>query len=355
MNKIWKQFRLPILLIAAMIIGTWAGGFIAQTASGKQFLTDYVKPVGQLFLNFLFMAVVPLVFASVASAVAGFGRSGRLGPVMGKMMAVFTVTGLIASLIMLVFVWLFPIHPVALPVEAVGTAIKESGMQQLVKAISVGDFAELLSKKAMLPLIIFAVAIGLATSSLGEQGAAFKAWLDSLNAIMMKLIEYIMKMAPIGILAWFTYLSGTFGSDVMQTIIDSVLLYFPVSIGYFFIFFTIYAYFAGGSRGIRAFWGHITTPSMIAFGTGSSMAAIPANLEAARKIGVPSYISELVIPIGATIHMDGSCISAVTKIALLSSLYGYEMHTPMGWLTIIGVALLSGIVMSGIPGGGKVV
>jgi Na+/H+-dicarboxylate symporter len=123
---------------------------------------------------------------------------------------------------------------------------------------------------------------------------------------------------------------------------------------YLVLFFSLYAWWAGGVKGVRAFWSNIIPTSLVAIGTGSSMAAIPSNIAAATRIGVPRDISELVIPIGATIHMDGSCMSAISKIAVLFGLYGQDFSSPTAVLTALGVSLLSGTVMSGIPGGGKI-
>ncbi len=124
--------------------------------------------------------------------------------------------------------------------------------------------------------------------------------------------------------------------------------------GYFYFFagFSLYAYIAGRRKGLAAFWKNIIPTSLTAWGTGSSVAAIPTNLQAAEKIGVTKDIREIVIPIGATIHMDGSCLSAVLKIALLFGLFNMDFSGPLTILAVIAVALLSGIVMSGIPGGG---
>jgi Na+/H+-dicarboxylate symporter len=145
---------------------------------------------------------------------------------------------------------------------------------------------------------------------------------------------------------------GTLGPELLGSYVRVVALYYPLALLYFFIGFSIYAFLAGGREGFRKFWGIILIPALTAWGTGSSLATIPANLEAADKIGVPKDISRIVIPMGATIHMDGSCLAAILKIALLFSFFGMPIQ---GFETIaiaVGIALLSGMVMGGIPGGG---
>jgi Na+/H+-dicarboxylate symporter len=355
MRKFLITYRFPLILLACILIGAQLGNYLGGIEGGKEILKNRIKPLGDIFLNFLFMILVPLVFSSIASAVANMGNAKRLGKVMSSMLIVFVITGIIASVIMVLAVLLFPLgEGLSVTLPSLPETEPLDPVQQIVKAITVTDFSELLSKKNMLPLIIFSVLIGLAVNQLGEKAKPFKDFLNASNEVMMKIIHYIMYLAPVGLLAYFAYLTGTFGNDLMSVLKRAVLIYFPVSIGYFFLFFSIYAYWAGGKKGFTAFWKNVTPPALVALATGSSMATIPSNLEAAEKSGVPKDISEMVIPIGATIHMDGSCLSAVLKIALLFSLYGQDFTTFQTISTAIGVGLLSGIVMSGIPGGGKI-
>jgi Na+/H+-dicarboxylate symporter len=212
----------------------------------------------------------------------------------------------------------------------------------------------LLSKNNMLALILFAILTGLATSSAGEKGKAFAAFLTSANEVMMKLISFVMYYAPIGLCAYFAYLTGVFGPQLVGSYARAMALYYPVAIAYFAFAFTAYAFIAGGASGVRRFWGNIIPPSLTALATGSSMAAIPSNLQAADAIGVPRDISEVVIPVGATIHMEGSCLAAVLKIAFLFGMYRMPFSGIEPVVTALGIALLTGVVVSGIPGGGTI-
>ena len=224
--------------------------------------------------------------------------------------------------------------------------------EEIVNTFTVTDFSGLLSKKNMLALILFSTLVGLAASSIGEKGKAFTQLLLAGNEVMNKVISYIMLYAPIGLGAYFAYLVGVFGPKLLGSYFRAMVLYYPLAILYFIIGFSFYAYFAGRIRGVKTFWSNIIPASLTAWATGSSVATIPANLQAAKRIGIPKDISEVVIPIGATIHMDGSCLSAVLKIALLFGLFHMDFSGISTIFTAIGVALLSGIVMSGIPGGG---
>jgi Na+/H+-dicarboxylate symporter len=224
--------------------------------------------------------------------------------------------------------------------------------EQIVKAFTTSDFTEILSKRNMLALIVFAILVGVAASSCGEKGRVFSDFLASANEVMMKVISFIMYCAPIGLCAYFAYFIGVYGSDLMGSYFKAMLLYYPVAILYFFVGFSAYAYVAAKKRGMLTFWRNIITPSLTALATGSSVATIPANLEAANKTGIPRDISEVVIPIGATIHMDGSCLGAVLKIAFLFGIFQIDFTGTVTMFTAVGIAILAGTVITGIPSGG---
>jgi Na+/H+-dicarboxylate symporter len=343
-----KSYGFSIILIISIIIGSILGIIYKKDAIA-------FKPFGDIFLNLLFTAIVPLVFFSISSAVAGMTNIRRLGKIMASMIFVFVVTGLIASAVMVIGVVLYP--PAAGIKIALGAGVNAEHFkisEQIVKAFTVTDFADLLSKKNMLALIIFSILLGLATSASGERGKVFANFLTSASDVMMKLISFIMYYAPIGLCAYFAYLVGVFGPELLGAYMRAMILYYPTAILYFFIAFTIYAFIAAKQEGVRRFWSNIIPASLTALATGSSMATIPANLEAANKTGVPKDISEVIIPIGATIHMEGSCLAAILKIAFLFGLFQMNFF---GWETIataIGIALLVGVVVSGIPGGGTI-
>lgn len=345
-NTFLKSYGLSLVLLASIVVGSLLGVILKGNAA-------VLKPLGDIFLNALFATVVPLVFFSIASAVAGMASTVRLLRILGTMLLIFVATGLISSLLMVAAVRAYPpaagvtmTIPPGKEVQQVKTA------DQIVSALTVTDFPELLSKKNMLALIIFAVLVGLACAAVGEKGRPFSAFLTSGNEVFMKIISYIMYYAPIGLAAYFAYLVGVFGPDLLGSYMRAMILYYPICIAYFFVAFTLYAFLSGRLAAVKSFWVNIIPPSLTAVATGSSFATIPLNLQAADRVGVPRDISEVVIPMGATIHMDGSCLAAVLKIAFLFGIYHMDF-TGVGTIaTAVGIAILSGTVMSGIPGGG---
>jgi Na+/H+-dicarboxylate symporter len=342
-----RSYAFSLVLLGAIVVGSVLGCLFQEHAAA-------FKPFGDVFLNALFVMVVPLVFFSISSAVAGMVSTTRLVQVMSWMLIVFVATGIIASVLMVVAVQLYPpAKDVQVKITPKAPEQVDTG-RQIVDALTVPDFVGLLSKKNMLALIIFSILVGLAASGAGEKGRAFTAFLQSANDVFMKLVGYVMYYAPIGLGAYFAYIVGHLGPQLLGGYARAMALYYPLCLGYFFVAFTLYAYVGGGRLGVRTFWSNIAPASLTAAATGSSYATIPVNLEAADRIGVPRDISEVVIPIGATIHMDGSALAAVLKIAFLFNLYHMDFSGPGTMLTAVGVAILTGTVVSGIPAGGVV-
>ncbi len=347
-NSFLKNYGQSLTLLIAIGIGSLLGILLKERAV-------ILKPLGDIFLNLLFTIVVPLVFFSIASTMAGMSDMRRLGKILGWMIVIFVVTGVIAAVIMIIGVKIYP--------PALGTTIsfdqsvtleKVDLGQQLVNTLTVPDFRDLFSKENMLALILFSFLTGLATSALGEQAKPFKQFLLAGNLVMTKVIGYIMFYAPVGLGAYFAYLTGTFGTELFDSYLRVVILYYPVALGYFFFVFSFYAWLAAGGPGIKSFWTNILPPALTAWGTGSGLATLPVNLEAARKIGVPEDIREVVVNIGASVHSDGSSLAAVVKMALLFGIFHMDFSSPHILLSVVGVALLCGTVISGIPSGGMI-
>jgi Na+/H+-dicarboxylate symporter len=341
-----RQWRFTLILISSVIIGATVGWLLGPKAQA-------VKPFGVLFLNLLFTAVVPLVFFSLSSAVAGSSNLRRLGRIAGTMLIIFFLTSLISACLMIGAVKVFnPAKGLTLQLAPPAQQQSDSVGQQIVNTFTVPDFQNLLTRNNMLALIVFAILTGLASQVAGEKGRAFRDFLVSGCEVMNKLINLIMLYAPIGLAAYFAFLAGKFGDQLFGVYAKAVGLYYPVAILYFAIGFSLYAFLAAGAGGIRRFWTFIPPAALTAWGTGSSLAALPANLESAKRIGVAEDIREIVLPLGATIHMDGSCLAAILKIAILYALYGRDFNGIDVYSKAVGVAILTGVVMSGIPGGG---
>lgn len=347
-KSIWKHYKFPLILLGSIILGSIIGLVIGERAT-------MLKPLGDIFLNLMFTIVVPLVFLTISSAVSAMVDMKRLGSIIGHMLLVFVITGIIASIIMITTVNIFPPAEnlnIDLPqVEAVEPL---STGEQIVAAITVTDFPLLISRKNMLPLIIFSIFFGICVSLLGDKGKKVVEGLNVLSEVFLKMVSLIMYYAPIGLGAYFAALIGDFGPELLGSYASAMVVYYPICIAYFFIAFFCYSYYAGGKKGVSAYFKNIFPVMITSLATQSSIATLPVNLETTEKLGVPKDIRDIVLPIGATMHMDGSCLSAILKISFLFGLFDMPFEGIGTYLTAILISVLSGVVMSGVPGGGLI-
>lgn len=345
-HKSVKAYFFPMSLIISILLG----GILGSVGGD---LVPRLKPLGDIFLNVIFEAIVPLVFFSVSSAIARAGDGKKLSKLFFYMTLVFLLTGTVAAILALVTVKMFPLATVGslehiLPAKTTTLSFSNA----LVEVFTVPDFAQLLSHQHMLALIVFSILVGIATSLNREKGAQFMTFLQAGEAIFMRVFSLIMYYAPIGFFAYFAVLVHDIGPKLMENYLRIAGIYYALSLGYFLIVFTTYAYLAGKLQGIALFWKHVFLPTVTAIATCSSAASIPANLTATKAMQVPKEIYETVVPLGSIIHKDGSVIGGMVKIAFLFGVYHYDFSGAYVLLTALGVSLLVGTVMGAIPSGG---
>ena len=347
-STVMKNYRFLALMLFAMVAGCVAGWFFPEFG-------HFIKPAGTVFINMMFCVVVPLVFASISNSVASVRSRKRAGKIMGTTVLTFVVTGAVAAVIMFIVMKLVP--PVLEPwtdmaTEAIGEHASLADM--IVNFFTTDDFVGLLSRSAMLPLIVFSILFGFATNLVGGPDHVIGKFLDGLTEVMMAFVKIITYYAPIAFFGFFANLVATYGPEIIGDYGRSMLVYYPLCALYGVIFFPLYAFLAGGRHGVAAMVKNILRPAVTAFATQSSAATIPVNKEACDSIGVPKDVSDLVLPMGCTMHMDGSVLSSITKIAFLYGVFGMDFSGAGTYGMAIVVAILSAFVLSGAPGGGLV-
>lgn len=346
-QSIWEAYKFSILLIGAILIGSLIGIHFGEAAVK-------LKPLGDLFINGMFMIVVPLVFITISSSIAGMNDMNRLGKIMKNLFLIFVGTGVVAFFYVFVVVKIFPpAAGVALEMPAAGALKPFQTGDQIVKAITVTDFPELISRKNMLPLIIFSIVFGICVNMIGEKGRAIAQGLEALSEVFLKMIGLLMYYAPIGLGAYFAALVGEHGKELLGSYARAIAVYYPLCLVYMFTAFPVYGYIAAGKEGIRALK-HVISPAITAVATQSSIATLPVNLEACKKIGVPKDIREIVLPIGATAHMDGTVLSTILKISFLFGIFQIPFEGIGTYLSALALSVVGGVVMSGVPGGGLI-
>lgn len=343
-----KRFIKNYWFILSMLLAIIAGCVVGAVWPGAKSL----EPLGTLFINMMFCVVVPMVFCSISSAIANMVSARRAGKIMGVTIASFLVTAAIAAVIMYAIVRAIPLVTGQYPAEA-GEVGSVSAANMIVNFFTVEDFSALWSRRAMLPLIVAAVIFGFAVQMCGEKGKPVAKLLDSLTECIMKVVKLITYYAPIGFFGFFAYLVADYGPQLIGDYTRTLIVYYALSFIYMFAMFPIYARFGGGKGGAKVMFRHLFRPAVTSFGTCSSVATIPTNMEEAQATGISKDVSDIVIPMGATMHMDGSAMSAIIKVAFLFGIFGMDFSTGRALLAIL-VAVFSSVAMSGIPGGGGV-
>ena len=357
-SNFWKSYGFLILMLTGIVAGCVVGAIwpaVMEVVDGETIIVDkgatVLEPLGTVFLNLMFCIAVPTVFCSIASAIANMQSAKRAGKIMGVTIATFLVTAAIAAVITYIVVRLIP--PVTgeydLIEGEVGGTLGVADM--IVNFFTKPDFTELWSRKAILPLIVAAVLFGFGVQAAGGAETKTAKLLEDVTNCIMKTFKIITYYAPIGFFGFFAYLIAYHGSDLIGDYGRALVIYYVLSFVYMFISFPLYARFGGGKGAAKVMFSKLFRPAAMSFGTCSSVATIPTNMEVAEETGISKDVSNIVVPLGATMHMDGSAMAAIIKVAFLFGMFGQDFTTGRAILAII-VAVFSSVAMSGIPGGG---
>ena len=232
-KSVAKNYRFLAILLSCMVAGALLGWFKPKWGHSIAFL-------GTVFINMMFCVVVPLVFASIAGSVANMESRQRAGKIMGTTVLTFVITGAIAAVLMFVLMKLFP--PVLTPwADMVAEEIGEhaSFTEMIVNFFTSSDFVGLLSRRAMLPLIVFSILFGFSVQMTGGKDSSIGKWLAGLSDVMMKFVQIITYYAPIAFFAIFADLVATYGSEVAKGYGRALLVYYPLCLLYAVIFFPL--------------------------------------------------------------------------------------------------------------------
>ena len=353
MKSFIKNYKQTIILLLAVIIGAVIGLIYGEKAT-------VLSPLGDIFINLMFMIIVPLIFLTISTSIGKIKEPKRVGKILGTVILVFIITSLISVLIGIAFA--FPAKLVSpqdsnaiqstLLEDAEESVEEISILDRTAQVLTVNDFVGLFSKQNIVAIIVFAILFGLAMRSCGEKAAPVMHILDSLTHIIMSLLNIIMYYAPIGLGAYFAALIGTFGATIAIGYLKTFVIYTVACLVCFFLVYTLYAFIAAGKKGVKRYWASILPAAITALATCSSAASIPANLQAAKKIGVPDDIAETIIPLGTSFHKDGSIIGSVFKAMFLVCLFGTNVFSLSGILQILLISLVATLFITAVPIGG---
>ena len=349
MKEFFKHYGQTVILLLSIIIGAIIGLIWKEGAT-------VLSPFGDIFLNLMFVIIVPLVFLTISTSIARIKQPKRLGKIMGSIVLVIVITSIIAVVVGLLstfFVKLVNVEDGKAILESLENSSEELNiLERTVSAITVSDFTGLLSKNNLIALVIFSILFGCAIKMSGEKGKPVQDFLESATTIIMNLLNIVMYYAPIGLGCYFAALVGSFGANIALGYAKTFIIYLVVSVLYYFIMYTVYAFIAGKKKGVKVFWKNAIPPTVTALATCSSAASIPVNMEATSNMGISSDIAETSIPLGTNLHKDGSIIGSVFKVMFLVCLFGTNIATFGGAMQVLLVSLVATLLVTAVPIGG---
>lgn len=353
MKKFLQNYKSTIILIAAIIVGAIVGVVFQEKAA-------VLSPLGDIFLNALLVIIVPLIFLNITTAITKMESPKRMGKIIGVIVAVFLLMSLVS--VFVGFGVTFKSELVSVEDgETIRASLEEDVeveeeelnlLQRTVSLLTVNDLPKLFSKDNVTALLVASIIFGVAVRMSGEKGEDVKKLLESANVVIENVLKIVMYYAPIGLGCYMASMVGSFGATIAIGYAKTFVLYLVVSIAFYLVFYTIYAFIAGGRKGVVAFWKNAIPPTLTALATCSSAASIPVNVTAAKKMGVPADIAETTVPLGTSFHKDGTIIGSMFKIMFLVALFGVEMTTVADVLGILGIALVANLLVTAVPIGG---
>ena len=344
--KFIKNYKSTLILLLSIIIGAIIGLIFGSKAT-------ILKPLGDIFINLLFVVIVPLIFLTITSSIIKMDSPKRLGKIMSRIVITFIIMSLMASLIGIVVTKNVNLVEknnsdlIGLLDENSVVDNDLSLLERTASLLTVSDFNLLLSKDSIIPLLLISIIFGLALRS-ASNGGRVKEVILGLNKTVLKMINYIMYYAPIGLGCYIASLIGTYGSTIAIGFLKTFIVYTLTCLFVYFIVYSLYIVLVSGVAGLKRYWLNILPPTITSLATCSSAASIPVNVTSTKKMGISSDICEATIPMGTSFHKDGSVIGSVFKVMFL--VYLFNIKPSFG--TIILVSILATLLITAVPVGG---
>lgn len=345
-----KKLPLATQIFIALVLGIIAGLLLQSHAD---IADSYIKPIGTIFLNLLKFIVVPIVLFSIMAGIITMSDIRKVGSIGIKTIVYYLCTTAVAILIGLVggnlFKGFFPILDTS---DLVFEASEATSFMDTIVGIFPSNFIAPLSEATMLQVIVMAILIGFSVILVGDEAAPAVKGINSLNAIFMKCMEMILRLSPIGVFCLICPVVATNGAAILGSLAMVLLTAYICYFVHMVLVYSIAIKTLGGMSPIAFFKGQF--PAMIfAFSSSSSVGTLPINMQGCEKMGADKEITSFVLPLGATINMDGTAIYQGVCAIFIAACYGISL-TPSQMLTIVLTATLASIGTAGVPGAGMV-
>jgi len=350
-----KKLSLPVQILIALALGILVG-LICYFTNTAAFTTNYLKPIGTIFINLLKFIVVPIVLLSMISGIISMGDLKKVGSVGWKTVVYFLCTTAIACVIGLVIGSLFDgagwFPALVLEEGAVWDKPTSANFMDTLVNIFPSNMWSAFVNANMLQVIVIALLIGGGILASGKRGELAVSMVDSIYAVFEKVMEFIIRLSPIGVFTMMAWVVATQGADILGPI---ALVLLSAYIGYIIHAIVVYSFSAKlfANIGPVAFFKGAAAAMIFAFTSASSVATLPVSRECAEKMGAKDDISAFVLPLGATINMDGTAVYQCVATIFLAACCGIDLTIGQMILVVV-TATLASIGTAGVSGAGVV-
>lgn len=343
----WSGLALWKKILVGMVLGVIAGTLMGPDA-------ELLKPIGTLFINAIKMLIVPLVFCSLVVGVTSMQDTRKMGRIGLKSVVLYLGTTAVAISIGLALALLFtPGSGMNMTITEPVAANEAPSMVETLLALIPQNPIGAMAAGNILQIIVFALGLGIALTLCGEKAQPAIRLFESLAEGMYKLTELIMKLAPYGVFGLMAWVAGKYGLEVLLPLIKVVALVYVGSLLHVLVFYSGLISILGRLNPVRYLKGLIN-PAAVAYTTTSSSGTLPATIKAAREeMGVSQGVSSFVLPLGATINMDGTALYQGICAVFVAQAFGVDLAAS-DYVLIIMTATLGSIGTAGVPGAGLI-
>lgn len=344
------MMNLSTKILIALGLGIIAG--LELGADGVDLAKTWIAPFGTIFMNMIKMIIVPLVFSSLVIGVCSLGDVKKIGRIGAKTMAYYLGTTAFAIVLGLILaIVIQPGAGVNMPAEGVKAAAQAAPpIMKVIIDIFPTNAMEAMLKANMLQIIVFSLFIGIGISMVGERAEYLKRTIDGLAEVSYKIVGMIMNFAPIGVFGLITPVVAANGPAVLLPLLKVVIAVYLGCLLHALIVYGAMLQFIGKISPVKFFKG-IAPAQLLAFTSCSSGGSLPVNMACVQKLGVSKEISSFVLPLGATINMDGTAVYQGVCALFIAQIYGVDL-TSGQLLTVILTGTLASIGTAGVPGAG---
>lgn len=357
MNK--KKLPLAFWIFVGLVIGIVAGLALMNAniggMAGKDFAISYIKPWGDIFLNLLKFVVVPIVLFSIAAGVISMQDISRVSAVGGKTVVYYMCTTAFAVALALLLASVSKAAGIFTTLETSNlqyTPPEGQSIMDTIVAIFPSNAIQPLANATMLQVIVISLLLGFGVMLAGDRGLVAAQVIDSFNEVFMKIMDLIIKLSPVGVACLICPVVAENGPKILRDLVAVLLVAYVGYIVHALLVYSTTVKLLGGVSPLKFFTG-MAPAMMMAFSSASSVGALPFNMECSERLGARREVTSFVLPLGATINMDGTAIYQGVCAVFIATAYGIDLSLSQ-MLTIVLTATLASVGTAGVPGAGMV-